>query len=114
MMFNSRGFKKAAADKASELEDSLLEASEGGKLPIVIDTSPCLATIKGALNTKDLRYDIAWLFALPRRRGLSHNMCMSSAACTATARRDRLAMTYFEIRHMMGRLMVVGLQVLAV
>lgn len=55
MMFNSRGFKKAAADKAYELEESLLEASQGGKLPIVIDTSPCLAQIKGALNTKDLR-----------------------------------------------------------
>ena len=56
MMFNSRGFKEAAADKAGELEDALLEASEGGKLPIVMDTSPCLAQMKGALTTKDLRY----------------------------------------------------------
>lgn len=55
MMFNSRGFKAAAKDKAGELEDSLMEASQDGKLPIVIDTSPCLAQLKGALTTSALK-----------------------------------------------------------
>ena len=54
-MFNSRGFKDAAAVKGSELEESLMEASQGGKLPIVMDTSPCLATLKGSLSTSALR-----------------------------------------------------------
>lgn len=55
MMFNSRGFKDAAAVKGSELEESLMEASQGGKLPIVMDTSPCLAQLKGSLSTSALR-----------------------------------------------------------
>jgi D-lactate dehydrogenase len=75
MMFNSRGLKDAAAKKGSvrtlrvapslachgpmhatrratprsrsqELEAALMEASEGGKIPIVCDTSPCLSQIK--------------------------------------------------------------------
>lgn len=28
-----------------ELEAALMEASQGGKLPIVIDTSPCLSQV---------------------------------------------------------------------
>lgn len=58
MMFNSRGFKDAAALKASELETSLLEASQGGKLPIVVDTSPCMATLKSSLATSALRFSL--------------------------------------------------------
>lgn len=45
MMFNSRGFKDAAASKGAALQKALLEASEDGKLPIVVDTSPCLSQV---------------------------------------------------------------------
>jgi hypothetical protein len=55
MMFNSRGFKDAAAKKGAELEASLLKASEGGKWPIVCDTSPCLSQIKAGLSDPALR-----------------------------------------------------------
>ena len=55
MMFNSRGFKTVAADKGAELEKALVKASEGGKYPIVCDTSPCLATIKGQLQDSSLK-----------------------------------------------------------
>ena len=41
----SRGFKDAAAKKGAELEAALMEASQGGKLPIVCDTSPCLSQV---------------------------------------------------------------------
>lgn len=56
MMFNSRGFAPAAAAKMADLEASLLKASEGGKLPIVVDTSPCLMQIKTSLSTPALRF----------------------------------------------------------
>ncbi len=46
MMFNSRGFKDAAASKGAALEKALLEASQNGKLPIVVDTSPCLSQVR--------------------------------------------------------------------
>jgi D-lactate dehydrogenase len=56
MMFNSRGFAPAAAKKMSELEASLLKASDGGKIPIVCDTSPCLMQIKTSLSSPALRF----------------------------------------------------------
>ena len=56
MIFNSRGFKSTASSKGSELEEALMKASEGGKLPIVVDTSPCLAQIKEQLSNPALRF----------------------------------------------------------
>mmetsp|Transcript_7098 Transcript_7098/g.12157 ORF Transcript_7098/g.12157 Transcript_7098/m.12157 type:complete len:1103 (+) Transcript_7098:137-3445(+) len=56
MMFNSRGFKDAAAAKGRELEAALMEASQGGKLPIVVDTSPCLSQIKASISEPELRF----------------------------------------------------------
>jgi len=56
MLFNTRGFKKAAATKGADLEKSLMAASEGGKIPIVVDTSPCLGQIKTALSEPSLRF----------------------------------------------------------
>ncbi|GBG00279.1 glycolate dehydrogenase, partial [Raphidocelis subcapitata] len=56
MMFNSRGLKDAAAKKGAELEAALMEASEGGKIPIVCDTSPCLSQIKAGISEPALRF----------------------------------------------------------
>lgn len=56
MLFNSRGFKDAAAAKGAELEAAILEASEGGKLPVVLDTSPCLAQVKASISEPALRF----------------------------------------------------------
>jgi len=56
MLFNSRGFKATSATKGAELEAALMEASEGGKIPIVVDTSPCLAQIKEQLTNPALRF----------------------------------------------------------
>jgi D-lactate dehydrogenase len=58
MIFNSRGFAPAAAKKMAALEASLLAASEGGKLPVICDTSPCLAQIKTSLSTPALRFSL--------------------------------------------------------
>lgn len=58
MMFNSRGFKGAAAKKGAELEAALLKASDGGKLPIVCDTSPCLSQIKASISDPALRFSL--------------------------------------------------------
>ena len=55
MLFNSRGFKDAAAVKGDDLEQSLVAASQGGKIPIVCDTSPCLSQIKGSLSDSRLK-----------------------------------------------------------
>jgi D-lactate dehydrogenase len=39
--FESQGLMEAADDKARELEAALSDASDGGRWPIVFDTSPC-------------------------------------------------------------------------
>ena len=42
MIWNSKGMPDIAQQKTDELEQALLKASNGGKLPVVCDQSPCL------------------------------------------------------------------------
>jgi D-lactate dehydrogenase len=44
--FESKGLFAAADRKSAELEAALLDASDGGRLPIVFDTSPCAYRMK--------------------------------------------------------------------
>jgi len=46
LIFDSRGYPKQGATQMSSLEAELLEASENGALPILCDTSPCMARMK--------------------------------------------------------------------
>ncbi len=46
MAFSSKGFVKAGDMLNNNLIEELLKASEGGKLPIVCDMTPCLYTLK--------------------------------------------------------------------
>ena len=46
MPFASKGFPDQAERKRLELEAELIEASDGGRYPILFDTSPCLYTVK--------------------------------------------------------------------
>jgi D-lactate dehydrogenase len=55
MIFSTKGFTEVANGQRSALEASLLKASQGGKLPIVVDTSPCLAQLKAGLTDSQLR-----------------------------------------------------------
>ena len=55
MMFSSKGFKGAAAAKFDPLQAALVKASDGGKIPIVCDTSPCLKQMKESLTDKSLK-----------------------------------------------------------
>jgi D-lactate dehydrogenase len=46
--FESKGYLAQGDAKARELEEALLAASEGGALPIVFDTSPCVYRMRKA------------------------------------------------------------------
>lgn len=48
--WDTQGLKEVADDKAAELEAALFEVSEGGKLPIVFDTSTCAYRMKDFLK----------------------------------------------------------------
>ncbi|MGE5256389.1 MAG: FAD-binding and (Fe-S)-binding domain-containing protein [Hyphomicrobiales bacterium] len=52
MPFESKGFMTQADAKARELEAALLEVTDGGRLPVLCDTSPCLFRMKKALDRR--------------------------------------------------------------
>ncbi len=52
LAFESKGFPRLADEKAKELERALLAASEGGRLPVVCDTSPCVQRMKATLDPR--------------------------------------------------------------
>jgi D-lactate dehydrogenase len=61
LTFESKGFPEAAAGKAAELEAALLEASEGGRLPVLCDTSPCTHQMRQRLDARLTTYEPAEL-----------------------------------------------------
>ncbi len=67
--FESKGLLATADEKAAELEAALRAASDGGRLPIVFDTSPCAYRMKrhvqGRLDVLDISEALQKL-VLPR------------------------------------------------
>lgn len=70
MAFSSKGYIKAAKRLTDNLKEALLEASEGGRLPILCDMSPCLYTMKTALQESNLQLfepaEFALKYLLPK------------------------------------------------
>jgi D-lactate dehydrogenase len=67
--FESKGYPEVADEKAGELEGALREAADGGRLPIVFDTSPCAWRMRRFLDGRlDVRDGIEFLHdaVLPR------------------------------------------------
>jgi D-lactate dehydrogenase len=52
LAFESKGFPRLGEEKARELERALLAASEGGRLPVVCDTSPCTQRMKATIDPR--------------------------------------------------------------
>jgi D-lactate dehydrogenase len=52
LTFDSKGFADQALAKARELERELLAASQGGALPVLCDTSPCLQRMRAVLDPR--------------------------------------------------------------
>ncbi|HET6414039.1 MAG TPA: FAD-binding and (Fe-S)-binding domain-containing protein [Anaeromyxobacter sp.] len=88
LTFESKGFPDLAARKAAELEAALLEASLGGQLPVVCETSPCTQAMRQhldprirALEPAELVRDLLWdRLRLERRAGTVavHVTCSSA------------------------------------
>jgi len=85
--FESKGLKEQADMKAAELEDALMKATNGGKLPVLCDTSPCLYRMRQVMNPAlklyepvafihDLLMDKLTFSQLPRTVAI-HNTCSS-------------------------------------
>jgi D-lactate dehydrogenase len=50
--FESKGFQRQADEKAAELNRALLAASEGGRYPVLCDTSPCTERMHRTLDAR--------------------------------------------------------------
>jgi D-lactate dehydrogenase len=50
--FESKGFIVQADRKAKELSDALLTATDGGRIPVLCDTSPCLYRMRTSLDKR--------------------------------------------------------------
>jgi D-lactate dehydrogenase len=57
MPFGSKGYRRASVESVSRLVAALVEWTDGGRIPVMVDTSPCAYTIKtcGADLPPDLR-----------------------------------------------------------
>ncbi len=52
MPFASKGLRQAAREREYDLQAALLDASEGGRLPVLCDTSPCLLHMRETLDSR--------------------------------------------------------------
>jgi D-lactate dehydrogenase len=69
--FESKGLKRQADEKAAELNRALLEASEGGRHPVLCDTSPCTERMHRTLDARlklNEPVGFIWHHLLPRLR----------------------------------------------
>jgi D-lactate dehydrogenase len=57
--FESKGFVAQADAKSAQLEEALLEATRGGELPVLCDTSPCLKRMQDVLDPRLKLHDPA-------------------------------------------------------
>ena len=69
MAFESKGLFEQADSKAEELGEVLLDASEGGRYPVLCDTSPCTLRMQTTLSDElDLHEPVTFIHdrVLPR------------------------------------------------
>jgi D-lactate dehydrogenase len=52
MPFESKGYPEQGLQKLRELEVALLAASEGGRLPVLCETSPCVQRMRKAIDPR--------------------------------------------------------------
>ena len=59
MAFSSKGFVKAGKSASDKLEAALMKASDGGKIPVLCDMSPCLYTMRSNMGERLKLYEPA-------------------------------------------------------
>ncbi len=87
MAFSSKGYVKAGKMLSDNLLEELTIASEGGKLPIVCDMTPCLYTMKSNFGDKLTLYEpaeFAKLYLMPNLKITKLDKCVAVfAVCTS-------------------------------
>jgi D-lactate dehydrogenase len=87
MPFHSKGFADTAQRAARRLEAALWRASEGGRLPVLCDTSPCTARMRAAFEKDITIYEpVGFIrhFLMPRMERVAQEDCVAlHVTCSA-------------------------------
>jgi D-lactate dehydrogenase len=90
--FASKGFTAQADSKVAELQIALLDASEGGRYPVLSDTSPCLYQMKETLSDALALYEpVAFVLEFLQKR-LIFNKADEQVAIHATCTTIKLGL----------------------
>jgi D-lactate dehydrogenase len=57
LTFESKGFPELGEEKGKELSGALLAASDGGRIPVLCDTSPCVYHARGQIDPRLKLYE---------------------------------------------------------
>ena len=99
MPFESKGLVRQADEKTAELNRALLKASQGGRLPVLCDTSPCIERMRRTLDPKLHLYEpveFIWNYLLPRLDITKTNDTVALHV-TCSARKMGLAEMFAEV-----------------
>ncbi|MHB8074142.1 FAD-binding and (Fe-S)-binding domain-containing protein [Desulfosporosinus fructosivorans] len=100
MPWESKGFFETADKKSAELEKVLFAASEGGKYPILCDTSPCLYRMKRVMHSLKLYEPVEFIhdFLLDR---LTFNQLSETVAVhvTCSSIKMNLKNKFYNVAH---------------
>jgi D-lactate dehydrogenase len=98
MAFDSKGFKAQGMKKAGELEQALLNASEGGRYPIFCEMSPCLLRMKETLSSQLRLYEPVEFILTYMTSKLTFNKIPEKIAIHATCSTTKMGLNEQLIR----------------
>ena len=101
MPWESKGFFETADQKSSELEKVLFTASEGGKYPILCDTSPCLYRMKRVMRSITLYEPVEFIHDFLLNR-LTFNQRLETIAVhvTCSSTKMNLKDKFYAVAHL--------------
>ena len=87
MSFASKGFPEEAAARAKELGAALLAATDNGRIPVLSETSPCLAHMRETLDPclklyEPIRFALEYLVSVLTIRKLPKNVAIHATCST--------------------------------
>ncbi|MDR3541061.1 MAG: FAD-binding and (Fe-S)-binding domain-containing protein [Desulfosporosinus sp.] len=100
MPWESKGFFETADKKSAELEKILFAASEGGKYPILCDTSPCLYRMKRVMHSLKLYEPVEFIHDFLLNRLTFHQLKTTVAVhVTCSSVKMNLKEKFYAVAH---------------
>jgi len=112
MPWESKGFFETADKKSAELEKVLFVASEGGKYPILCDTSPCLYRMKRVMSSLKLYEPVEFIHDYLLNRLTFHQLNETVAVhVTCSSVKMNLKAKFYAVAHACAKTVVMPVDV---